>query len=1307
MTHRSRAARQLVTFLALLPTATAVLGAPDRATAPWPPPADRVRYPAELKVPAEAAIQEAVRAVHPGIDEFLKRHARWRATIDPSTGSVDRAFGDGIAGASVEIGAGRETTARRFIADHSPLWAQGLDTSALSLVVPVGGSIDLPDTEAGVVRFDLWQHGLPVLGAGMSLAVRGGRVFYLSTDALAPVLASPSPRIDAAAAVARVAAFAGVEGSLGAVREPSLAFLPAAGGDAGRLRHHLVWVLEVRPPGSRPWEGYVAHVDAHAGDVLAFYPEARECDGRGAVTGGVRPNRADEPETEIPLPFVTVDVAGALVSTDLNGRFAYAGGAAASQLDGDLFRITCDACTGPAQPFAAADAAGDVRFGVGGASQPTPVAGNGASTPADRTTYFHLVETRRLLQKWNSAPFGEVEGFVNIDSACNAFSSGYMLGFFRAGSGCNNTGEIRDVIGHELGHTWDRTDGTGIANGGLSEWKGDLMALLLGGDSCIGESFRQAGGPTAGCSGVRDIDEKAAGRTDKPLTPAVCPTCATITRTANPCGGGVHCTGEITGQAVWHLYQNLLAGSDYITGAPLAAGNPALSTEQARFVLERILVGGGASMRTWDPTAAGTSVYDAALLADDDDGNLANGTPHAAYINAAFAHHEIAETPPVADAPNCAAPADPAVTATLERDDVTGLPRVRLEWTPADATTIFDVYRNARPGDAFLPIAQGVAAGPVFDAGVPTGASYRYFVAAVRKTGCAAVSPGTNVVTLAAALPDVRVDAVTFLESPGAADRDGLLEPGERAFLQVTLRETGGLAGAANVTATLAAGDPVSAPVVAAGPVSFGNLPAGGSTVGAPVFEVYIGASLPCGARVRFPLAIQDAGGCRIDAFELELAKASAGCAARDGAFVEVVPGSAAVAAATGDGDGIADNCEASTVTFQVRNAGTTASGPAIATASTALPGVTFAPAPACAWPDLAPGQTESCSFGFSLGGATTAGVPFVVTADSVANPAPSSHAFAVPAETDPPAFGTVTYNFDTGFQGWSVQGFSLALRSVSPPRSLKAGSTAVNNLCSKATSPALRLSPTTPATLSLSLYGDIEPFTDQWYDRANVHLIDEATHQHVILTPTTGLPYNAAGTPDGGLCHVPGQPGWAGLFNTWTVVTFDLSPWQGRVIRLELNYNSDEGDDRDGVYFDDVRLTEAAPAALPADIQPDACAVPEVSPPGAAVPFAMRRLPTDGIGWTWGDLGAGFQYNVYAGSLGSFYGHGANAVACQSLGAGINCDGGSCGLEAPASVLPAGDLYFLVTAAAFGIEGTAGQGAAGERDPLQSTCAP
>jgi len=64
--------------------------------------------------------------------------------------------------------------------------------------------------------------------------------------------------------------------------------------------------------------------------------------------------------------------------------------------------------------------------------------------------------------------------------------------------------------------------------------------------------------------------------------------------------------------------------------------------------------------------------------------------------------------------------------------------------------------------------------------------------------------------------------------------------------------------------------------------------------------------------------------------------------------------------------------------------------------------------------------------------------------------------------------------------------------------------------------------------------------------------------------------------------------------------------------------------------------------------------------------------------------------------------------VACSGVGSGVTCGGGACTLDRAGVSLPAGNLYFLVTGTAYGIEGTAGYASSGaERAPAQSTCAP
>jgi len=426
--------------------------------------------------------------------------------------------------------------------------------------------------------------------------------------------------------------------------------------------------------------------------------------------------------------------------------------------------------------------------------------------------------------------------------------------------------------------------------------------------------------------------------------------------------------------------------------------------------------------------------------------------------------------------------------------------------------------------------------------------------------------------------------------------------------------------------------------------------------------------------------------------------------------MVEVVPGSAHVVGGGGDGDLIPDNCETTTVSYQIRNSGTLASGAATSTASSSQAGVTFAPAPSCSVANLNGGASAACGFTFSLGGAAQAsGIPFVLTANSAGNRAPSTSQAVIGAESNPPVFSTVSFNFDGSLQGWTAQQFSLSsVRSFSAPGSAHAGTTTAPNQCGHLTSPNLRLNPSASSTLSFRMFADVEPLSDQWYDRANVHVVDVATGKHTLLAPATGIAYNASANEQGGLCHIAGQNGWGGSLGGFNAFTFDLSAFAGRLVRIEINYGSDEGDDREGIYIDDVAITNATSTPTPADLQGNACIVPEVSPPAAAVRLNVDLMAGNIVRFTWQDLGPGFQYNLYAGAAGSYYSHGAGPLSCSGLGAGITCNGTTCTLDEAAGSVPAGSRYFLVTATAFGVEGTSGFATnLTERSPAQNTCVP
>ena len=143
----------------------------------------------------------------------------------------------------------------------------------------------------------------------------------------------------------------------------------------------------------------------------------------------------------------------------------------------------------------------------------------------------------------------------------NAYWNGTTLNFFRAGGGCDNTGELPGVSLHEFGHGLDSNDGNGGSpEAGTGETYGDFTAVLATHSSCIGNGFIQGtncggyGNACTSCSGVRDIDW--AKHTDNtPHTPF------NFTRTncpfrpgyVGPCGREGHCESQIASEALWDL----------------------------------------------------------------------------------------------------------------------------------------------------------------------------------------------------------------------------------------------------------------------------------------------------------------------------------------------------------------------------------------------------------------------------------------------------------------------------------------------------------------------------------------------------------------------------------------------------------------------------------------------------------------------------------------------------------------------------------------------------------------------------------
>lgn len=195
---------------------------------------------------------------------------------------------------------------------------------------------------------------------------------------------------------------------------------------------------------------------------------------------------------------------------------------------------------------------------------------------------------------------------VNIDATGNAFfsSADVSLNFFRAGNGYPNTA-FSDVLLHEYGHAIDFVHG-GILDGGYSEAFGDALAILVTRQPLVGRDFRGPG------TFLRDARRVITFSSSAPEP---------------------HFAAQIYAGFTWDLIQQLKKRSEHHTD------------EDSFDVAKRLIL----AADTMNPKDIPDAVR-LAFLADDDDGDLTNGSPHFVELAAA------------ADSRRIHRPRDPVIT---------------------------------------------------------------------------------------------------------------------------------------------------------------------------------------------------------------------------------------------------------------------------------------------------------------------------------------------------------------------------------------------------------------------------------------------------------------------------------------------------------------------------------------------------------------------------------------------------------------------------------------------------------------------
>ncbi len=568
-----------------------------------------VRLPDEYAVFSNETIQSAnaLYKTNAALASFLDRHQDWEFRFNPVTRTPHRAWGSGlpIEGFSSVHRDNLSDAASTFVKDHAEIL--NLRPEELRLV-----HADMVNGR-GYVTYVQNYRGIDVLHSQTDLRVfPNGRVFLFGTDFLPNIDVNIVPTFSAAQGRQYALAGLSTPPDPSSVTGGELYILPLRYPD--HVDYALVYRFVVRE-GQAEWDTYV---DAHTGKIhwrrnLVLHFRAAESPSptgmtvTGRVVSTVHLMSYTQAPVEVPVPFATVNVAGQEVVTDAEGRFSVTIG------DGVNPQVVAR-MAGAYVMVRRADSSTVIRPGR---QSLTAVQGqelvirwnDDNSHIAERMVQYHVTKVRSFVrtldpQSTKLDPLDkQVVVNVNLNQECNAFWSpaNKTLNFFLESATCGNTGTIADVIYHEFGHAvntylYNAVSGSDLRNGTIGEATSDILANLLIDDPRIGVGFMKSG-PNDGI--IRNsLNDR---------------------RYPQNVVNEIHDDGMILTGAVWKVRQAIGIETTARLTHFLKYGTPDGATIEEAFA----------------------DYFIEMLVADDDDGNLANGTPHSAAIIDAFNKHGI------------------------------------------------------------------------------------------------------------------------------------------------------------------------------------------------------------------------------------------------------------------------------------------------------------------------------------------------------------------------------------------------------------------------------------------------------------------------------------------------------------------------------------------------------------------------------------------------------------------------------------------------------------------------------------------
>ena len=306
--------------------------------------------------------------------------------------------------------------------------------------------------------------------------------------------------------------------------------------------------------------------------------------------------------------------------------------------------------------------------------------------------------------------------------------------------------------------------------------------------------------------------------------------------------------------------------------------------------------------------------------------------------------------------------------------------------------------------------------------------------------------------------------------------------------------------------------------------------------------------------------------------------------------------------------------------------------------------------------------------------------------------------------KTSTPQGPLVPVAFADGAEGAPLMTMGAPLWSQSTARAHSGARSYFGNgnplsTCSALTTPLLVPGPVgSPSVLSFYSWRDN---LENTYDGGVVEIStnDGASWTKLPLTPDYPGLFGFDSSSCANTDQTPAKEGFTGNDAAWQgAYMADLTPYAGMASHIRFDLGTDPGVSSVGWYVDDIAVTNAS---QPTACSPGAAPVVEVSSIGSGVPLLVTNAGGGQLVLSYEDVPGAGGYNVYEGTLGSWYSHAGSA--------GNLCGAASTPIAGRREtvVTPiADDVYFLVTAYTWA-EGPSGFGTSGEISPAASTCAP